>query len=203
MSTGTTTATTNAARGNTISTKEIATIGICAAISFVLMFVKFPVAYLGFLELEVSDLPAILMTLVYGPVAGVFVELIKNILHLATTSTGMSGELANFSVSLGFVIPLGLITRKKKNKTTLTAGFAAGVIGMVIMGILINYFVTVPLYLTLFGKEAVLGMVQATIPSIHNVAGIVILGITPFNVFKGIIISVLAAALYRALKDRL
>lgn len=85
----------------------------------------------------------------------------------------------------------------------MVAGLAAGVAGMVVMGIIINYFVTVPLYLTLFGKEAVLGMVQATIPSIHNVAGIVILGITPFNIFKGIVISVLSFYLYRALKDRI
>lgn len=199
MSTGTTTV----VRRNTISTKQIATIGICAAISFVLMFVKFPVAYLGFLELEVSDLPAILMTLIYGPAAGVFVELIKNILHLATTSTGMSGELANFAVSMGYVIPLGLVTRNNHSRKSLTIGFGTGIAGMVIMGIIVNYFVTVPLYLTLFGKEAVLGMVQATIPSIQNVAGIVILGITPFNVFKGLVISVLSYYLYKALKDRL
>ena len=200
MSTGTTTV---RSQRNVISTKQIATVGICAAISFVLMFVKFPIAYLGFLELEVSDLPAILMTLVYGPLSGALVELIKNILHLAATSTGMSGEIANFAVSLGYVIPLGLVFHYGKGKRKMVAGLAAGVAGMVAMGIIINYFVTVPLYLTLFGKEAVLGMVQATIPSIHNVAGIVILGITPFNIFKGIVISVLSFYLYRALKDRI
>ncbi|MDO4555451.1 MAG: ECF transporter S component [Lachnospiraceae bacterium] len=200
MSTGTTTVSNTK---SSFSTKQIATIGICAAISFVLMFVKFPVAYLGFLELEISDLPAIFMTLVYGPVAGVFVELIKNILHLATTSTGMSGELANFAVSLGYVIPLGLIFHRGNGKRKLITGLGAGIIGMVIMGIIINYFVTVPLYLTLFGKDAVLGMVQAVIPSIHNVAGIVILGITPFNIFKGLVISILAYYLYKVLKDRI
>lgn len=200
MSTGTATA---KATKNVISTKQIATIGICAAISFVLMFVKFPVAYLGFLELEVSDVPAIIMTLIYGPVAGVFVELIKNILHLATTSTGMSGELSNFLVSLGYVLPLGLIFRYGKGKRKLLAGLAAGTVGMVGMGVLVNYFITVPLYLTLFGKEAVMGMVQATIPSIHNLAGVVILGITPFNIFKGLIISVLGYYLYKVLKDRI
>lgn len=200
MSTGTVTAKT---AKNVISTKQIATIGICAAISFVLMFVKFPVVYLGFLELEVSDVPAILMTLLYGPVAGVLVELIKNILHLATTSTGMSGELSNFLVSLGYVLPLGLISRYGKGRRKLEAGLAAGTIGMVCMGMLVNYFVTVPLYLTLFGKEAVMGMVQATIPSIHNVAGLVILGITPFNIFKGLLISALGYYLYKVLKDRI
>lgn len=190
-------------RNNAVSTKQIATIGICAAISFVLMFVKFPISYLGFLELEISDVPAVLVTLIYGPVSGVLVELIKNVLHLTATSTGMSGELSNFLVSLGFVVPLGLITRRNKSKKNLALGMAAGTIGMALMGMAVNYFVTVPLYLTLFGKDAVMGMVQATIPSIDSLASLVIIGITPFNIFKGIVISVLSFALYKVIKDRI
>ena len=199
MSTQTMTRTKN----NAVSTKQIALIGICAAISFVLMFVKFPISYLGFLELEISDVPAVLVTLIYGPVSGVLVELIKNILHLTATSTGMSGELSNFLVSLGFVVPLGFITRRSKSKKNLLFGMIAGTIGMALMGMAVNYFVTVPLYLTLFGKDAVMGMVQATIPSINSVASLVVIGITPFNIFKGIVISVLSFALYKVIKDRI
>ena len=196
------TATAKSTKGS-ISTRQIATVGICAAISFVLMFVKFPVAYLGFLELELSDVPAIIMTLIYGPVSGVFVELIKNILHLATTSTGMSGELSNFLVSLGYIVPLGMIVRFGKGKKKLLTGMAAGTLGLMFMGMVVNYFVTVPLYMTLFGREAVLGMVQATIPAVKNVGSLVILGITPFNLVKGIIISVVSYYLYKVLKDRI
>lgn len=188
---------------NTMSTKQIATIGICAAVSFVLMFVKFPISYLGFLELEISDVPVALVTLMYGPISGILVELVKNILHLTATSTGMSGELSNFLVSLGFVVPLGFFTRKRKEKKNLILGMTAGTLGLAFMGMLVNYFITVPLYLTLFGREAVMGMVQATIPSIHNLASLVILGITPFNIFKGIIISAFALSLYKVVKNRI
>ena len=185
------------------STKQIATIGICAAIAFVLMFVKFPISYLGFLELEVSDVPAAIVTLAYGPAAGVLVELIKNVLHLTATSTGMSGELSNFLVSIGFVVPLGLLTRKEKSKKRLIAGFMAGTLGLAFMGMMVNYFVTVPLYLTLFGEEAVMGMVQATIPSIDSLAKLVMIGITPFNIVKGIIISFFTYHLYKVVKNRM
>ncbi len=194
--------TTTVSRTNQVSTKQIAIIGICAAISFVLMFVKFPISYLGFLELEVSDVPAAIVAIIYGPVSGVLVELIKNVLHLTATSTGMSGELSNFMVSLGFVIPLGLIAKKHKCNKGLILGFIAGTIGLMFMGIVTNYFVTVPLYLSLFGEEAVMGMVQATIPSIDNIMKLVIIGITPFNMVKGIIISVVSFLLYKSLKDR-
>lgn len=190
-------------RVNQVQTKQIAMIGICAAISFVLMFVKLPIAYLGFLELEISDVPAAIVTLIYGPASGVLVELVKNILHLTATSTGMSGELSNFMVSLGFVIPLGLITKKNKSNKNLIIGFVASVIGLAFMGIVTNYFVTVPLYLSLFGEEAVMGMVQATIPSINSLMSLVLIGITPFNLVKGVIISVLSYSLYKVIKDRI
>ena len=190
-------------RVNQVQTKQIAMIGICAAISFVLMFVKLPIAYLGFLELEISDVPAAIGTLIYGPASGVLVELVKNILHLTATSTGMSGELSNFMVSLGFVIPLGLITKKNKSSKNLIIGFVASVIGLAFMGIVTNYFVTVPLYLSLFGEEAVMGMVQATIPSINSLMSLVLIGITPFNLVKGVIISVLSYSLYKVIKDRI
>lgn len=194
--------TTTMSRTNQVSTKQIAMIGICAAVSFVLMFVKFPISYLGFLELEVSDVPAVIVTLIYGPISGVLVELIKNILHLTATSTGMSGELSNFMVSLGLVVPLGIITGKNKSKKNLILGLFAGILGLAFMGILTNYFVTVPLYLSLFGEEAVMGMVQATIPSIDSLMKLVMIGITPFNLVKGVIISVISYLLYNALKGR-
>ena len=194
--------TTTMTRTKQVSTKQIAIIGICAAIAFVLMFVKFPISYLGFLELEVSDVPAAIVAILYGPVSGVLVELIKNVLHLTATSTGMSGELSNFMVSLGFVIPLGIITKKSKSNKNLILGFIAGTIGLALMGMFTNYFITVPLYLGLFGEEAVMGMVQATIPSIDNLAKLVMIGITPFNVVKGLIISVISFLLYKSLRDR-
>lgn len=190
-------------RNNQVSTKQIAFIGICAAISFVLMFVKFPISYLGFLELEVSDVPAAIVAILYGPVSGVLVELIKNVLHLTATSTGMSGELSNFMVSLGYVIPLGLIAKKSKSNKNLILGFLLGTIGLALMGMFTNYFITVPLYLSLFGEEAVMGMVQATIPSIDNLAKLVMIGITPFNVVKGLIISLVTFFLYKGLKGRI
>ncbi len=190
-------------RNNQVSTKQIAFIGICAAISFVLMFVKFPISYLGFLELEVSDVPAAIVAIIYGPVSGVLVELIKNVLHLTATSTGMSGELSNFMVSLGYVIPLGLIAKKSKSNKNLILGFILGTIGLALMGMFTNYFITVPLYLSLFGEEAVMGMVQATIPSIDNLAKLVMIGITPFNVVKGLIISLVTFFLYKGLKGRI
>lgn len=180
--------------------RTIAMIGVAAAIATVLMFVKFPVKYLGFLELELSDIPAIFMSLAIGPVAGVLVELIKNILHLTATSTGASGELSNFLVSIGYILPLSLTYHYTKGKHRLVLGFTLGTIGMAIVGIFVNAFITVPLYLAIMGKEAIMGIVQATIPAIHSVTALILIGITPFNIFKGIVMSVIGYFVFRALQ---
>lgn len=188
-------------KGKSTSTvREIAMIGVAAAIATVLMFVKFPVKYLGFLELELSDIPAIFMSLAIGPVAGVLVELIKNILHLTATSTGASGELSNFLVSIGYILPLSLTYHHTKGKHRLILGLVLGTIGMAIVGIFVNACITVPLYLAIMGKEAIMGIVQATIPAIHSVTALILIGITPFNIFKGIVMSVIGYFVFRALQ---
>ncbi len=187
-------------RKSTNTVKAVAMIGVAAAIATVLMFVKFPVKYLGFLELELSDIPAIFMSLAVGPVAGILVELIKNILHLTATSTGASGELSNFLVSIGYILPLSLTYHYTKGKHRLVLGFVLGTIGMAIVGIFVNAYITVPLYLAIMGKEAIMGIVQATIPSIQSVTSLILIGITPFNIFKGIIISVIGYFVFRALQ---
>ncbi len=187
-------------RKSVSSVKTIAMIGVAAAIAFVLMFVKFPVKYLGFLELELSDVPAIFMALSVGPAAGLLVELINNILHLTATSTGASGELSNFLVSIGYILPLAIVYHKTKWKNRLVLGFVFGTVGMVIVGIFVNAFITVPLYLAIMGKEAIMGIVQATIPAIQSVTALILIGITPFNVFKGIIMSVVGYLVFKALQ---
>ena len=65
-----------------------------------------------------------------------------------------------------------------------------------------NYFITVPLYATLFGgMEAVVGVASATVPAVKNLATVVLLGITPFNVFKGIVVSITGYMVYKAVRN--
>lgn len=184
-----------------ISTKQLVITGMFAALSYVLMLVHFPVKYMGFLELELSDIPAIIATFAYGPIFGVFIELVKNLIKMLTASTtGGTGEIANFIVSIGYIIPLGICYHKLQTKYKTFLACVAAVVGMVFMGIVINYFVTVPLYAALFGgEEAVVALCSQVIPAIHDVATVVILGITPFNIVKGIMISVIGVLGFRSI----
>ena len=61
------------------STRDLVIVGLFSALAYVLMLLESP-GYLGFLRIEFSDVPAILGGLGLGPAAGVFIELIKNII---------------------------------------------------------------------------------------------------------------------------
>jgi len=197
----TATVTANHVAGNKamFSTKQLVVISLLSALAYVLMLIHLPFKYLGFLELEFSDVPGILAALVYGPVAGTVVEFIKNLIKVITaTTTGGVGELANFITSACYIIPLGICFKKMKNKV---APFVFANAGFLVAGVLVNYFITVPLYAGLFGgMEAVVGVASATVPAIHNLATVVILGITPFNVVKGVLMSLVGYWVYKAFR---
>lgn len=187
------------------TTRQMVTIALLSALAYVLMLVHLPFKFLGFLELEFSDVPAVIGALVYGPAAGLFVEIIKNVIKAITaTTTGGVGELANFLISACYILPLGFLFQKLKGKYKVLISFSVAVLGFLTAGIAVNYFITVPLYATLFGgMDVVVGAASATIPVIKDLATIVILGITPFNLVKGILMSLVGYVVYKAFRKTL
>lgn len=187
------------------TTKEMVLIGLLSALAYVLMLVKFPYKHLGFLELELSDVPAIVAGIIYGPLAGVVVEFIKNLIKVVTASTtGGVGELANFVISIAYIIPVSLLFRKTNIKFKAITAFTIGTISMMLAGCLVNYFVTLPLYAKLFGgMDVVVGAAAANVPMIHDMMSLIIVGITPFNLVKGIVISIAGYFTYKAVRNSL
>lgn len=90
-------------------------------------------------------MPALIGAFALGPIAGVMIELIKNLLHFITkTSTGGVGELANFLIGAAMVIPSGIIYAKSKKKSTALIGMLIGTILMATVGSLTNYYILIP-----------------------------------------------------------
>ena len=189
------------------STRELVTIGLFSALAYVLMLLESP-GYLGFLRIEFSDVPAILGGLGYGPAAGVFIELIKNLIKVLSTKTIGAGELSTFLVGSAFVIPLSIIYRKWKGKHKLLVGYVVSVISMCIAGMLVNYFITVPIYSNMFGgMEALIGfvggMTPGFLPTIDSIWKLIVIGITPFNVVKGTMMAVVSYYVFKLVKKPL
>lgn len=180
-------------------------ISLLSVLALIFMFIEVPLPiFPSFLKIEVSDIPAIVGAIIYGPLAGVIIELIKNLLHgVLMTSTGFVGELANFIVGSAFVIPVGLVYNRTNIKFKLLVSSLLGVICMVLVAAIGNYFVFLPLYEKVMGWHLndFVAMGKAINNSITSVKSLVILSIAPFNVIKGAIVSVVTALIIKPLSS--
>ena len=101
---------TNTSRKPLLTTRELTTIAILAAIAAVLFMVEIPVVL--FYKLDLSNLPVLLGTFSMGPVAGTLILLVKSVLGLLHSSSQGVGELADFLMGFAMVLPAGLIYRR-------------------------------------------------------------------------------------------
>lgn len=129
-------------RKNLVSTRTITMTALLAAISYVLAFLEFPVPLSpSFARMDLSDLPALIGAFAFGPVTGVMIELIKNILQLLSTSTGGIGELANFLMGASYVLAAGFIYKYKKTKKMAKWACVISSVAMGIAAAIANYFI--------------------------------------------------------------
>ena len=185
-----------------ITTRYIAKVGILAAIAVILMFFEVPLPMMpGFLKLDASELPAIIGAFLLGPMAGVGIELIKNILHAANSQTMGIGETANFLVGVAFVLPAGYLYQRNKSHKGAFIALMAGTFSMMFSASLLNYFILLPLYQAVlhFPLEQVIQLGTIANPQIIDLKSFIAFAIAPFNVIKGIIISIFTMMIYRKL----
>lgn len=181
-------------------TQYFTKVGILSAIALLLMLIETPLFFMpAFLKLDLSEIPALLGAFAMGPLAGVLVELIKNLLHLAKTQTVGIGELANFLVGAAYAAVAGAIYSRNKTRIGALWGLAIGTLVMTAVAAVLNYFVLIPLYQTAlnFPIEAIIGMGRAANPMIVNLQSFVTFAIVPFNLIKGIVVSVVTLLVYK------
>jgi riboflavin transporter FmnP len=182
----------------------IAKIAILSALAFVLMLFEMPLAFIAppFYEMDFSDVIALIGGFALGPVAGVLIELLKNLLNILFTgsSTAYVGELANFVTGCAFVLPAALIYKHCKTRTSALIGLITGALSLAAVGGLMNYFVMVPLYAELYmPMETIIGMASAIFPSIDTLWKMILLCVVPFNLIKGALCGIITFLLYKKL----
>ena len=171
--------------------------GILAAMAVILYYIEIPVV--AFYKLDLSTLPAILAGFAMGPLPGVAVVVIKNLVHMLGTSTACVGEMADIIMSSCFIIPASLIYRRRKDRKSAVLSMLIGTVLMTIAGVLVNYFILIPAYQTLMNLplEVIVGMGAKVWSYIDNTVKLVIFITAPFNVLKGTVLSVVTYLLYK------
>ncbi len=177
-------------------------VGLLSAVSFVLMYLNFPLPpFPPWLKIDFGDVPAMIATFSLGPVAGVLVQLMKNILYFffKGTATAGVGSVANFIAGVALVLPAGLIYRRYRSRNGALLGMSAGTLSLVVVMGVFNYYVLLPLFAAVMDLpiEAFVGMAARTIPQITDLRTLVILGVTPYNLVKGLSVSLITFLLYK------
>lgn len=178
--------------------RYLAVTAILAAVSSVLMMLSFSVPLVpSFLKMDLSEMPALIASFSMGPVSGVLVCLIKNLINLPMTTTGGVGELANFLLGACFVIPAGLIYRFAKNRKGALIASLTGCVAMAIISVPINYFLTYPVYAKFMPLEVIIGMYQAILPGVNGLLQCLLIFNVPFTLVRGILDSAVTFLIYK------
>ncbi len=181
--------------------RNIAVCGIMGAIGFVLMLLEFPVSFImpSFIKLDFSEIPALLTSFAVGPIYGVAVCLIKNLLHLSMSSSGGIGELSNFILGSAFCYVSGIIYKNKKTRNGALIACLIGSLAMALICIPENYYIVYPLYIKVlnFPLEAIVSAYSEIFKSSDTLLKSLIIFNLPFTFFKGIIDSVICFVIYK------
>ncbi len=167
-------------------TSKLVKVSLLSAMALILMYIEFPVIPLfPWLKIDLSDVPALLATFGFGPLVGVVVELLKNILILLIkgTSSGFVGEFANFLVGAALILPAGIVYHRNKSKKTAVLGMILGAVFMEVGGILANVYILLPAYGMNMDSAALMQYITV--------------GLLPFNGIKAVLVSVLTYLLYK------
>lgn len=185
-----------------INTRTMVKTAVLSVLAFLIMYFEMPLWFTPpFLKVDLSDIPALIGAFALGPIAGVVIELIKNILNLAIegTTTAAVGELANFFVGSIFVFTAGIIYQKNRKFKSAVIGMVVATITMTLIASVLNYYFLIPFYAKLFGVsvDQYVELGAQVNRFVTDYKSFILYGIIPFNFLKGIMVSAITIPLYK------
>lgn len=180
--------------------RKLTVTAILSAVAAVLMFLDFSTPLMpSFIKMDVSDFPALIASFALGPVSGVMVCLIKNLINLMTTSTGGVGELSNFILGCMLVVPAGLIYKHKKMRSGAFIGALVGALCMAVVSFFSNMYLVYPVYTNFMPMEMIIKAYNTILPSVTTLWQALLIFNVPFTFIKGLLCTVITFVLYKRL----
>ena len=181
---------------------------VLSAVAGVLMLFEIPLFFApSFYKLDLSELPVLICTFYLGPVAGVVSELLKVALKLILkgTTTAFVGDFANFAVGCSFVLPASVFYHSRPSRQRAVLGLVVGTLVMTVFGSAFNAVYLLPKFSALFGMplDAIVAMGTKVNRAITSVPTLVLFAVVPFNLLKGVVVSLLTMLLYKRISPLL
>lgn len=175
-----------------LNTHRFIKLSLLSAIAVILMYMDFPVIPIfPWLKIDLSDVPALMGAFAFGPLAGITIELMKNLLILIVKGTGTAfvGEIANFLVGIALVWPAAMLYKKNKTKKTAIIGMILGTISIEIIGVLANVYLLLPAYGMAMSKAELINYVMVGLIPFNGIKAVLVCGIT-YVLYKKVSVSV-------------
>ena len=176
-------------------------IAILAAAASILFLIEIPIV--AFYKLDLSNIPVLLGAFSMGPVAGLLILGVKSLLGLLHSSSAGVGELADFLMGASMILPAAILYHRNKTRKTALAAMAVGVVIMVLISVFVNKWIMLPFYMGAFHMSMDQLVAAAHWGGVDSEWKLLLLITAPFNLIKGVVISLLTALLYKRLSPLL
>jgi len=183
------------------NTITLVKISVLASLGTVLMF--FPkiggIFLAPWLDLDLANVPELIGTFALGPLSGVVIAFIRNLLHFFLGSTtGGVGELSNFLVAVALLLPAGLIYKRHRNFKSACLSLGVGIIVATVVACVTNLYIILPMFFK--GMDLNEGLQAFSNGDVSNIEGYVIYSLIPFNLLKGFVNALVVALVYKKLR---
>ena len=187
-----------------ISTRKMVIIGMMTAIATVVYYLDFGVPFMpSFIKLDFSNVISLLTGFALGPIEGVVVCLLKNLIHVLIKGFGTTmgiGDIFDFVTSATFVLVAAVIYKRNRTKKGAIIATLCGMLAFTFISIPLNYFIVYPIYFKAYGGEAaILGAYQQIMPSVKNIFSALCIFNLPFTFVKGLLCSLITLVAYKPL----
>lgn len=190
-------------RKGSLSVQYMTRIAILGALASILFMIEIPV--IAFYKLDLSTIPVLLGAFSMGPLPGMAILLIKDLTGMLHSTSGFVGELADFIMSAAYVLPAAVIYRMCKSRKGALTGMIVGTLLMIVVAVLVNWKIMIPFYMGAFHKtlDEIVGMAQDVLPFVDTELKLLLCVTAPFNVLKGVVLSVVTYLIYKPLSPML
>ena len=169
-----------------LETRKLTTLAILAALSVVLVFlIHFPIfPQAPYLEYDPADIPILIATFAFGPLAGIAVTAVAAVTQGLTVSAqgGIYGIIMHIISTGTYVLVAGFLYRFKRSHAGAAISLVCGVLASAVVMVAANLIIT-PIY---------------TGAPVEFVKGLLLPVIIPFNLLKSGVNGALTMMLYKS-----
>lgn len=179
--------------------RKMVSVAFLSALSVILMQFSTPIPGLPpFLKIDISSVPVMIGSFMYGPLSGVAMAAIKAAMdYFFGSYSGGVGQIADFIITSSFAITAGVIYRYNRTRKGAIIASVASIFVITIVGALTNLFILLPAYALVIPLEKIFEMSHAMNPAITDARTYILFGVVPFNFIKGTVVAVITLLVYK------